>query len=192
MSALQILFAVCAGTGGLAFLIWLILQLIGVAHDIGPHADVPADVDASHAGSDTSFKLLSFQGVSAFLMMFGLVGLILLQTDQGEVVATIGALVAGGFALWLIARIFSLFKSLQSSGTIDMRRAVGQTGSVYLTISPKGTGKVQVTVQSRLMEFAAVSESGEELRTGEQVRVVRLINDSTLSVERLSAAAPPL
>ena len=70
--------------------------------------------------------------------------------------------------------IFNIFNSLQSSGTLDTKQAIGSTGQVYLTIPDKGIGKVTISFQNRLREFDATSFEGEELKTGQPIKVVRV------------------
>ena len=63
---------------------------------------------------------------------------------------------------------------------------VGQEGTVYLTIPGTGTGKVNVSVQKRLKVFNAISEGDQEIKTGEQIRVVRVVPPNVLVVEKLT------
>jgi membrane protein implicated in regulation of membrane protease activity len=162
-----------------------ILQLIGV-QDADDATDISVGhADVTHADADVSFKLLTLQGLTAFFMMFGLVGFALLRENKaGNGVALIGALAAGVGTVWIIGRIFGAVKKLQSSGTIDNASAVGEQGSVYLTIHARGTGKVQVTIKGRLREMDAVSTTGEEISTGERIKV-SAVNGSTLVVEKM-------
>jgi len=56
---------------------------------------------------------------------------------------------------------------------------------VYLKIpgEKRGEGKVQISIQGAIREFNALT-AGEELETGAPIRVVEVINDNTLLVER--------
>jgi membrane-bound ClpP family serine protease len=82
------------------------------------------------------------------------------------------ALVAGFGSMWGIAQVFHLMRRLQSSGTLDLRRAIGKEGVVYLTIRPGQGGQVQVAVQGRLGVFEARADGDREISTGRNVRVV--------------------
>lgn len=74
---------------------------------------------------------------------------------------------------------------MEQSGTINMANAVGCKGNVYLKIpgEKQGEGKVQISIQGAIREFDALT-AGEELETGAPIRVVEVINDNTLLVER--------
>ena len=99
--------------------------------------------------------------------------------------ATGGGMRVGVLAVWLIAKGMSMVRGLQSSGTIGMKNAIGEKGSIYLTIPPGGTGKARVNVQGRLLVLNALSKSGEEIKTGAQIEVVEIAGDNVLVVEKL-------
>ena len=65
-----------------------------------------------------------------------------------------------------------------------MENAIGITGSVYLSIPParSGLGKIHVQVQSRLVEYQAVTSHGEPLPTGARVLVVDVVDSDTVDV----------
>jgi membrane protein implicated in regulation of membrane protease activity len=176
--------------GGALFLIRLVMLFVGgIDHDGDASGAGDADTggfDGHDADSTSSFALLSLQSVSAFFMMFGLVGLAILRGlgEGGALWAVLGGFAAGAVSVWVIGKILSVLRGLQSSGTLDMANAVGVEGTVYLRIPADGTGKVQVEIQGRLHEVNAVSEDKVELKTGDAVRVVRVAAGSILSVRR--------
>jgi hypothetical protein len=65
-----------------------------------------------------------------------------------------------------------------------MQAAMGATGQVYLGIGPDKAGKVTITVGKRSLTLDGICETGATLPTGTPVRVVRVISDTTVSVER--------
>jgi len=190
LSGVGKIFLTCAVVGGILFLVRLMMQFFsaGDLHaDIGVGGDMDlTGGDIGHPDADASFKLLSFQGLTAFFMMFGLVGLALLkQSEVGEGWAMLGALIAGIITMWVIGKIFSVMKRFQSSGTMDNEKAIGQEGTVYLNILAGGTGKVQVVVQNHLREFDAISTDKEEIKTGERVMVVRVVSGNVMVVQKI-------
>jgi len=123
--------------------------------------------------------------LTAFFMMFGLVGLALLKTKIAVALTMFGGGVAGLFAVWVISLILAQMKRLQSDGTLNIQNAIGQSGSVYLIIPTKGTGQVQVTVQGALRIFDAISTDGDIIETGKKIRVSGTIDNNTLVVENI-------
>jgi hypothetical protein len=177
-------FLYCAIGGGVLFLVQLVLSALG-AGDADLDFGGGGDSSTGHTSADTAFKVLSLQGLTAFFAMFGLVGMALYdESKTGPVVAVFGAFVAGSFTTWLIARIFRAAISLQGSGTLDLKKAVGATGTVYLRIAPEKPGKVTVSVQGRLIQLDAVSQT-QTLETGSEVRVERVLADGSVSVVRV-------
>jgi membrane protein implicated in regulation of membrane protease activity len=179
LSIVDRFFLICACVGGLLFLVRTVLQLFGGDSDIDADADF-GDMDLSEIGgdSDASFHILSLHGLTVFFLMFGLTGLTCSQTfGLTEPFAIIGALIVGILSFWIIASIMSLMTKLQSSGNINIKSAIGQKGTVYLTIPKGGTGKVQLVVQERLKVLDAVAEDKKEIKTNENVEVIDELNE---------------
>lgn len=186
LAGLEVFFLFCAAVGGFFVLVRLVMQFMGVDHDTDPTIDAPVDVDldAQHVDSDLGFKFLSLHGLTAFFMMFGLVGFALFrQSNMGHLLSIVGAMAAGFASVWVIGKLFAAVGRLQSSGTVPLKNAIGCEGSVYLTIPPRGTGKVMVTVSNRLREFDATTKDEAGLKTGTPVRVVAMSGDK-LVVEK--------
>ena len=178
---LEFFFLACALIGGVLLVVRLLLTVIGIHSD----GDV---LDLHHTDSDVGFKLLSIQGITAFLTMFGLVGFAVLRgTQLGAASAVFAAVVAGIGSAWIIGRVFVSMLRLQSSGSVVLQDAIGCTGTVYLTIPKQGNGGVQINIAHRLREYEAFSAHGDELATGTPIRVVRVVG-AALAVERLPAA----
>jgi hypothetical protein len=106
------------------------------------------------------------------------------EEQAGTAVALVVALGAAAASTWFIGRIFVFFTRLQSTGTMDIKTALGAIGQVYLTIGPDKPGKVTITVGKRSLSLEGISESNQTLTTGTPIKVVRVISDTTVSVER--------
>jgi membrane protein implicated in regulation of membrane protease activity len=175
---LDTVFVFCAVAGGAALVLRMGLMLLGIGAE--SVFDDPGSLDGH---GDVGTRLLSIQGISAFLVMFGLAGLAV--TRQGAAPAGLAvpvAFAAGVGSMWVIARIFQLMGRLQSSGTLDLSRAIGREGVVYLTIHPGSGGQIQLELLGRLGTFDAQSATDVEIATGRRVRVVA-VRGGTLVVE---------
>ena len=186
LNGVEYFFLVCAVTGAIFVIIRMALLFIGIESDINGDMDINIDeIDIHHADSDIGFKLLSLQSLSAFLLMFGLVGLALYNENrEGLFISLVGALAAGVAAVWAISKLFSLFGKLQSSGTIFLENAPGTEGKIYLDIPARGTGRVLVHIQNRLREYDAKSVDNKSLKTGQPIRVVK-VEGKILIVEKI-------
>lgn len=183
MNRLQMIFTGCAIVGGSLFLIRLAMQLMGFSAEA--EADATDAMDSTDA--DASFRVLSLLGITAFLMMFGLGGRAMLESrpDSAPLALLVG-LVAGGISLWLMGWLFKGMKKLQSSGTTVLSKAIGQEGTVYLSIPAMDIGKVQIAIQGRLSVMDARAANGQALATGARVKVVRVVDGNILEVESTS------
>ncbi len=189
---LDSLYVFSAVAGGAVFAVRTILMLLGIGddHSFGGDHDISADHagGATHSDSDAGTRLLSIQGIAAFLMIFGLVGLALTREAALNPQLSVAIALAAGLAsMWAVGKMFSLMMGLQSSGTLDLAQAVGKEGVVYLTLKPGSGGQVQVNVQGRLGIFEAQASGSGEIATGRAVRVVG-VRASQLVVEALPAA----
>jgi len=183
-SPLEWFFLGTAILGASFFIIRLILQLSGLIH-----FDIHTDHDLLHTDHDASdsydsFKFFTIQNLTAFFMMFGLVGLGMVRSHINILITLICASFSGGFTVYLLIKIFSSVAHLESSGSLDMMNAIGQEGVVYLTIPTNGSGQIQISIQGRMQIFDAICEHGERIETGERVFVLRVIDGYTLSVEK--------
>ena len=190
LSLIEIIYWASTVIGGTLFVLRTLMMFIGGglsddALDTAMHSDIHMDADGSdHADADSSFKLLSLQGLTAFFMMFGLVGLALLRANLPALVTVLGGALAGTLTVWFIGMIFNRMKLLQSDGTIQLNNTIGTEGVVYLTIPKNGTGQVQIVAQGALKVFDAISNNKAPLPTGDKVRVAGVANEKTLIVEK--------
>lgn len=211
MTILEKIFLTCALSGSVIFFMRMLLLFVGFAGHGGDavdslDGDMPDDVSIDSAmevhndlalhgadidnysvnsNADVSFHFISVQGLTAFFMMFGWVGLAMVRDSMlPGWIAVLSGMAAGSFTVWVLAQIFRFMASLQSDGTVRISKAMGKGGSVYLRIPAEGSGQVQVEVDGRLRIYDAVSSKKEEIKTGEQVTVVWVQDNGILVVEK--------
>ena len=199
LGTVEKIFCFCAAVGGVLFAIRLVLMFMGAGEadvdadadvdvdaDVGAHVDADVDAAGDVGASDFSFKILSFQGLTAFFTMFGLVGMAMTRNSGlSEVWAILGGTVAGLFAVWVVSWMFAFFKRMQSSGTLNLKNAIGREGKIYLSIPADEPGKVQVDIQGRLSIFDAVSEDKSNIPTDTRVKVVSVVSGNVLVVRKV-------
>jgi hypothetical protein len=196
------LYLICAVLGGTVMIIQFVLTLIGIGsdHDVGgdghePGFDVHHDLGGGHHGADHPhhdvahgsswfFGMLSLRAIVAALAFFGLAGLGGFQSGIEEPLRLLIAIAAGIAAMFLVGWVMQALARLRSEGTVRIDRAVGTTGTVYLTVpgAKSGAGKVTVNVQNRLMEFQAVTAQNQELPTGSKVVILSVVSPGTVEV----------
>ena len=187
ITSIDILFAVMALIGTVLFLIYFILILIGgVADGALEIAGFDTDFDM---GAEGIFHMLTIQGILSFIMMFGISGLAVTQSDGGDLLAIAVAVISGIFSMWIIGKVFQVMKSLEVDSTVKHSLAVGAQGKVYMEIKAGQTGQVQVEFQNAMRTCDAVLEDEKwSLKTGKFVEVVKVIGE-TLVVKPLSVAS---
>jgi len=170
-TGLEMIFAASALVGGILFLIWFALMMIG-----GVTADIFEGLlgmeGVGDLGADASFKALTFQGLMAFLMFFGLAGLYTLKSTETSTIAIAVGGGAGFASMYFTGKLFQLFITLQSDGTVEISESVGSTGTVYLKIPDNGAGKVQVNFGGSMRTMNAKSHDNAEIDSGEFIEVV--------------------
>lgn len=189
-----IIYSVCAVLGGTVLVCQFVMTLIGMGDGDLPD-DLPDDVphdfhvgDAAHSGHQHDavwfFKMLTFRTIVAALTFFGLAGLAAGSAELPNHVTLVIALAAGATAMYGVHCIMQLLHKLRAEGTVRIERAVGKAGTVYLRIPGQraGAGKVHVNVQSRTMEYEAMT-SQADLPFGTRVVVVNVLGPGTVEVE---------
>ena len=194
---METVFLVCAVIGGTLLVIQTLMLVIGgVDSDIDDVSDMDmdiADADVSdldtdmHADAvqahDAFLKMLSVKTVVAFLTFFGLSGLAAGRAELSLTLTLVSSLGAGLVSVYIVAWLMTALARLQSRGNLNLAKATGSTAKVYVLIPAerKGSGKVTLALQGRMVECKAVTD-GAEISTGTQVQVVGLIGADTLQV----------
>ncbi len=207
------LFIICAIAGGTVLAVQLVMSLLGIGGhsglgDFGGDGglDIPHDMSAhlgghlhdSHAhdphhsvhgdahSSSWYFGIITLQTVVAAVTFFGLSGKAASAAQFKAPLTLVIALAGGGAAMYGVHAIMRALYKLRSDGTERIANAVGREGTVYLGIPARnqGLGKIHMSLQSRLVEYAAMT-SGNALPTGAKIVVVDIVGSDTVSVEPL-------
>ena len=160
----------------------LALQVLLLAVGFGGDFDFGVD-DTGLSGT------ISLRGLTAFFFVFGWVGVLMADANVPLAASVGGAAVAGTLAMVGVGILWRRFSSLESDGSLDYSTAVGSVGRVYLTVPDDRSpaGKIEVVVQGRLREVAAVAEPGSgAVAPGERVEVIGTINPTTVLVRPFS------
>jgi hypothetical protein len=193
-------YLICAIIGGTLIACQFALTLLGLGghHDTGGDHDLgsqdagghdAAGHDADHSQHDHAsaahwfLSVLTFRTVTAGVAFFGLSGLFLTKSEVEQEIALAVAVAAGLAAIVAVGWAMRTMSQLNIDGTIPIRRAVGAPGIVYLSIpaNKAGTGKVQVAVNGRLVEYRAITPQ-TDLPTGAKIVVVGVVNAETVEV----------
>jgi hypothetical protein len=216
---METIFLICAIVGGTLLVCQFVLGLLGFGHhEVGgghdfqadaPHdfghdaghdaahahdSDQAHDHDHSHAYTAWLTGVLTFRAIVAALTFFGLAGMAAITSglEPQPQVSLLIASAAGLGALFLVAFVMRMLARLRSEGTVRIERAVGATGTVYLSIPGHrtGMGKVQLKLQNRIVEYQAITAL-DELPTGSLVVVVAVTGPGTVEVAAQPGSSSP-
>lgn len=190
-------FTVPALVGTLFFVIRIVMALLGIdfgsdeggtfgnAGDVG---DAGLEEGVDHAESTSVFKFVSIQTLTAFAMGFGWGGLVarhVMNLGFAES-SLVGAFFGLAYA-WFVVWVFKLVYSLESSGNLGARDAVGKQGQIVSIVPGDGStrGRVRVIIGETQRTFFAVS-TGEDLHIGARVRITAVNEDNSVTVVKLA------
>lgn len=209
---LSVMYLVAAVIGGTVLVCQFAMALFGLGHDSGDfshdggsgfagdahvggdfHGDHFGDAhDAGqHADSTHSFAVISFRTVVAASAFFGVTGLSTLNAGFPATTTFVLAVIAGAVAMYGMYGLLRIIAGLGTAGNERIGNAIGARATVYIPIPATGggAGKVQLSMQNRIVEYQAVTEDAESLKTGEEVEVVGIKNSDTVTVRRLGQPA---
>lgn len=178
----------------LIFIIQTILTFLGADTDGAADVDVSFDTDVDVADVDAAVgsggsNLYTFRNFVNFFLGFGWTAVLLNGSIQSKGLLMLVSILVGVILVALVMWLFKWLYSMQQTGTINVyKSAVGCTGTVYLPIPAErgGEGKVQITIQGAVREYNALTD-GDTLSTGTPIKVIEVVNPSTLLVEPLNS-----
>lgn len=190
---MKILWCIAIATS-LTFIIQSILTFVGVDSD----TDLGGGIDTDLGGGmdmnpdfvgDPSMNLFTFRNLVNFFLGFSWTAILMHGKFRSEALVLLLAFFVGAVLVTVVMLMFKWLAEMQQSGNIDVyKSAVGCHGKVYLTIpgERKGTGKVQIVINESVREYDAITDC-DTIATGAQIKVVEVIDSSTLLVEPLES-----
>lgn len=172
------------------FLIQMALTFIGIGDTDGGDMDVDAGFDTDGNGDtmDTggAIQLFTVRNFVNFFLGIGWGGVCFSSSIKNPTLLAIVALLTGCVFVGVFILMFRQLKRLEHNGSFDIREAVGQVADVYLRIPAHraGEGKIQFSFHGSVQELPAITD-GDQILSGTKVRVLEIIGDHTLLVEKV-------
>lgn len=169
--------ALCSAIFGTV--VFLIKTLVPI--DFG--SEVSGDFNVL-AESDASFNFLTIEGIAAFFMCSGWMGwyalnFMHLSVKKSAAVAVVCGILGMLFFAWLICQ----FKKLEHIPTANPEELVNKIGKAYMNFAPKGNAKIQIEYHGELATLEAINDSDEEIKSFENIKVVRVENNQIYIVK---------
>jgi len=176
----------------LVFLIQMVLTIVGIGDtdgDVDFDGSSTADVgDGSGDTMDTggAVQLFTIRNMVNFLLGIGWGGVCFWNVIPNRFLLALVALICGCLLVVAFLYMFRKLMKLESNGAFNIKEAVGQVVNVYIRIpaARSGQGKVQVSFGGSIQELPAVTD-GDSILSGTQVRIVNIIGDKILLVEKI-------
>lgn len=180
--------------GTVFFFLRIVMMIVGgfaddMGHDAAHDGMDSADGDTHDGdGSDASFKLVSLNSITGFIMMFGWAGLAsYVQFQLNGALSILIAFIVGLLCMVITAYLFKLAMKLHSPGAhFDINNSIGTTGEVYLRIPATEIGKVKLNVNSETRIVEAVSADKVEIDSFKRVEIISVVNTDTVSVREIN------
>lgn len=153
----------------------------GGVHDGAMH-------DGGNPADFGTLKFLTLQTIVTFLTVFGWVSIVCVSGGMQPVIGILIGAVCGFIMMFVVAKLIQMSGRLAEDGTLNLRNAIGETATVYVTIPPKGDGEGKVTMQlqGRFCEMDAVNAGDTPLASGKQVLVTDIIGDTLVVEDNIS------
>jgi len=184
LEPLQKFFWTIACCASLVFIIQTIMTFVGLGTDTDVDAGpMDGSVDSMEDGALSG--VFSFRNLINFLLGYGWAGALLYGTIEKGWLLQLVAIAVGLLFVLAFVFMFRQVMKLSHDGSFKMQEAVGLKADVYLRIpaSRSGRGKVQVSVKGSVHEIDAMTDNTEEIATGGQVKIVKVLGDDLLLVE---------
>ncbi|MDP3900013.1 MAG: hypothetical protein Q8Q23_02940 [bacterium] len=152
------------------FVVLMFTLAFGGDHDVDHDFDHDFDSDGDHGSIGAHW--FSVKVLSAFATAFGATGVITCVynfSDFWKLVISTGVGIV--IAAIVDAAVSMLYKQ-QTTTIIRTNECVGKTGTVTLGILANGTGEVRIELEGMAINKPARSQSGEEIKQGEEVEVL--------------------
>ena len=172
------------------FLIQSIMTFVG-----GGSSDLDSDLDINFDGTDadvpdaiaggSGMNLYTFRNLVNFCLGFGWTFIILYGRITSTFLLVLVSVLVGLALVRIVMYIFKWLWGMQQSGNINLEKAApGCTGTAYLAIpsARRGEGKVQITINNAVREYAAVTD-GDTIPTGASITVIEAIGPNLLLVK---------
>lgn len=151
--------------------------------------DVQTESDFTPFESDPSFNFFTVRNFIAFFTIFGWAGIAAWSEELSKGWTIVVAVVAGLIAMALNGTLFYFLSKMQDQGGgLRIQNALGQIGDIYIPVKGAGgsVGKIQVAIQGSVREMQAITKDEADLPTGTVVKVVGVVSNSILVVEKLN------
>jgi len=170
---------VMAMVASIIFVIQTIMSLVG--GDVFDDIDFDADGDSG----DVS-HFFSVRNLVNFLLGAGWGGVCFYSTISSKALLAFVAVLSGIIFVLIFFGLVKILLKLSKDNTFRLDETLYKNADVYIPIpaNRSGKGKIQISVRGSFHEIDAIT-TGEKIPTGAKVRVVEIIDNQAVLVEKI-------
>jgi len=145
--------------------------------------DVDFDTDGDSVGVSHFF---SVRNLVNFLLGAGWGGVCFHNTISSKALLAFIAVLCGIIFVLIFFFLVKILLKLSKDNTFRLEETLDKIADVYLSIpeNKSGKGKIQISVRGSFHELDAIT-TGEKIPTGAKVRVVKIIDNQSVLVEKI-------
>jgi hypothetical protein len=158
------------------FTVFFILQTLSTV--FGFLDDDNLDSTESELLSD----VFTIRNIVSFFLGFSWGALAFIKPESGILLPTISGMIIGLLMVAVNMLLLKIFAALQSSGSLNLNKALGQHATVTVQISPNNSnyGKVRVSIRGRSVEIEAFTKDKTAISEGASVTIDKILGSQFL------------
>lgn len=166
----------------LFFVLQTVMTFMGVG---GEDIETELESEGQHS-TDTPFELFTLRNLINFLLGFSWSGISFYDSITNKTILVVVAFLVGVVFVALFFFTIKQMMRLNENNSFSLAKTINQTGTVYLTIPEKksGKGKIQISINGSFHELDALTEN-DRIETGTMVKVIKIENNAVLIVEKI-------
>ncbi len=182
MAVMEHVYWMIAVPSSLGFIFYMAMTFVGgdVDGDMGFGDDMEAE--------GIPFQFMTLKNLVGFFAVFSWTGLAFIKGGYEPPTVIISSTIAGIIMMLAMSSVYYMMSKLTESGNVNLNKAVGSIGEVYLVIkgSRKAMGKVQLKVEGTFQTLNAITDDENDISTGALVDIIEVTNNNILIVKSSS------
>ncbi len=182
MEPLLRIFWYVALPASLIFIIQSIMTFIGM----DSHDSSATDMHTDAGGDGMAFHVFTLRNLINFSLGFSWTGISFYNMINNHFLLICIAIIIGIQFIALFFYLMIQINRLSEDNSFKIKDTIDKTGSVYLSIPERktGKGKVQVSINGAFHELDAITEK-EKIETGAAIKVLKVEDNDIVLVEKI-------
>jgi len=181
MAVMEHVYWMIALPSSLGFVFYMAMTFVGgdMDGDMGFDGDMDAGIP---------FQFMTLKNLVGFFAVFSWTGLAFIKGGYDPPIVIMSSTIAGTLMMLAMSSVYYMMSKLTESGNVNLNKAVGSIGEVYLVIKGrrKAMGKVQLKVEGTFQTLNAITDDENDISTGALVDVIDVTNNNILIVKSSS------